>query len=122
MQELLAPAVELLERLGVGDIVHQHASLRPPVKGYPETLKSLLSRSIPYLQQPRITGRGHDTSKRGRGAEGDGNELEVHQLETLSWVQAVSFGADKKKQYLSLCWVCPLRALAHVCVVGRGEV
>lgn len=50
MQELFTPAVKLLERLRVGDVVHQHASLCPSVERHPETLKPLLSRRIPDLQ------------------------------------------------------------------------
>lgn len=67
MQEFFAPAVKLLERLRVGDIVNQNARFRSSVKRHPKTLKPLLSRRVPDLS--RIT---HEVSGQRWGGGGGG--------------------------------------------------
>lgn len=48
-QELVPPAVERVEALGVVDIVDEHAAVRPAIKGYAEGLEALLTGCVPEL-------------------------------------------------------------------------
>ena len=54
-EELLLPAVEVLERLDRRHIMHKHTAMRPTVEGRPERLEALLPSRVPDLH---ITGLG----------------------------------------------------------------
>ena len=58
-QELLAPAVELTERLLVGDVVHQHAGVGAAVEGDAQTLEALLASSVPDLHGDKLVLNHH---------------------------------------------------------------
>lgn len=48
-EELIHPALKVVERLGVGDVVHKHTRISTTVKGNSETLETLLTGGIPNL-------------------------------------------------------------------------
>jgi histone H3/H4 len=48
-QELVAPAIERIERLAVVDIVHEHAAVGAAVEGHSEGLETFLAGGIPEL-------------------------------------------------------------------------
>ena len=50
-QELVPPAVERVEALGVVDVVDEHAAVSPAIKGHAEGLEALLTSRIPELFQ-----------------------------------------------------------------------
>lgn len=52
-EELLPPAVQLLEGLLRGDVVHQDARVRAAVEGHAQTLESLLAGGIPNLNKAK---------------------------------------------------------------------
>lgn len=48
-QELVSPAVQGVERLGIVDVVDEHAAVGTTVESNPERLESLLTSGIPEL-------------------------------------------------------------------------
>ena len=50
-QEFGLPAVQVLKRLHLGDIVHQHAAMRAAIECCSERLEALLPRCVPDLQR-----------------------------------------------------------------------
>jgi hypothetical protein len=48
-QELVSPGIEGFERFGVGDIVHEHATIRSSVECAAQTLKPFLASCVPNL-------------------------------------------------------------------------
>jgi hypothetical protein len=54
-KELVAPAVEGLERLGAVDVVDEHAAVRATVESDAERLETLLTRRVPKLKYASFT-------------------------------------------------------------------
>ena len=49
-KELVAPGIEVLERLCRVDVVHQYAAVGASVEGHAERLEAFLARSVPQLE------------------------------------------------------------------------
>jgi hypothetical protein len=51
-QEFVAPTVDVLERCGIVDIIHQDAAVSAAIKSYAEGLETFLAGRVPNLLVP----------------------------------------------------------------------
>jgi restriction endonuclease len=54
-EELVAPRIERLERVGVRHVEHEYAAIRAAIERHAKRLKALLTRRIPYLHMYFVT-------------------------------------------------------------------
>lgn len=54
VDEVLAPGIQMLERLVRGDVVHEDAPVRPPIKSRAQGLVALLPGRVPHLKSHSV--------------------------------------------------------------------